>query len=335
MLLFTVRRLINSLLVLLASSFIVYMFAASQYDPVAKFRPLAAGKPPGFLDRLTHQFGLDRPLLTRYWEWLSHLIRFDGSFPFISFNFGNDIYSAPVSTDLATRIEVTMRRVLGAIILALILAVVAGVISGVRKDKPIDLTLTVVTFILLALPTFFFAALLKEFAIKSNRTLGTSFKTSFEETPGAKFYMSDSQLLHDHLIHLVLPTLSLALLTTTGWIRYQRASMIDVLDADYMRLARAKGVRNRTVIRRHGLRNALIPLVTVAAIDVGALFGGAIITEKVYVWHGMGDYLNQALSDQDINKVVGWVMVSAIFVVLFNLVADLLYAVLDPRIRLA
>lgn len=335
MLLFTVRRLINSIFVLLASSFIVYLFAASQYDPLAKFRPLASTRPPGFLDRQAHIFGLDRPLLTRYWDWLSHLIRFDGSFPFISFNFGKDVYNAPVATDLAGRMEVTMRMVAGAIILALIIAIVAGVVSGVRKDKPIDVTLTVITFVLLALPTFFFAALLKEFAIKSNRSFGTDFKTSFDQSAGAQFYLHGWDLTKDQLIHLILPTISLALLTTTGWIRYQRASMIDVLDADYMRLARAKGVRNRTVIRRHGLRNALIPLVTVAAIDVGALFGGAIITEKVYVWHGMGDYLNQALSDQDINKVVGWVMVSAIFVVLFNLVADLLYAVLDPRIRLA
>ncbi len=171
MLLFTVRRLINSIFVLLASSFIVYLFAASQYDPLAKFRPLASTKPPGFLDRQAHIFGLDRPLLTRYWDWLSHLIRFDGSFPFISFNFGKDVYNAPVSTDLAGRMEVTMRMVAGAIILALIIAIVAGVISGVRKDKPIDVTLTVVTFVLLALPTFFFAALLKEFAIKSNRHL--------------------------------------------------------------------------------------------------------------------------------------------------------------------
>jgi len=102
-----------------------------------------------------------------------------------------------------------------------------------------------------------------------------------------------------------------------------------------MRLARAKGVRNRTVIRRHGLRNALIPLVTVMAIDIGALFGGAIITEKVYNWNAMGNYLNTALTAEDTYAVVGWVMVSAIFVVLFNLLADLLYAALDPRIRLS
>jgi peptide/nickel transport system permease protein len=135
--------------------------------------------------------------------------------------------------------------------------------------------------------------------------------------------------------HLILPVLSLGLLTASGWIRYQRASTIDVLDSDYMRLARAKGVRNRTVIRRHGLRNALIPLVTVMAIDIGALFGGAIITEKVYVWNAMGSYLNDALTNQDTYAVIGWVMVSALFVIIFNLIADLLYAALDPRIRLS
>jgi len=133
----------------------------------------------------------------------------------------------------------------------------------------------------------------------------------------------------------VLPVLSLGLLTASGWIRYQRASTIDVLDSDFMRLARAKGVRNRTVIRRHGLRNALIPLVTIMAIDVGALFGGAIITEQVYDWHGMGDYLNTALRDEDTYAVAGWVMVTAIFVIVFNLIADLLYAAIDPRIRLS
>jgi len=335
MLIFTARRILNSIFVLLASSFIVYMFAASQYDPLAKFRPLAAQRPPGFLDRLAHAQGLDKPLLARYWDWLTHLINFGGSFPFISFNFGNDVYNAPVAPALGQRLEITMRMVSLAIILAVLIAVIAGVISGVRKDKSFDFTVTILTFMLLAVPTFFFAALLKQGAIKWNETVGTPhFFTSFDQSPGIQFYGTQSEILHDQLVHLILPTLSLALLTTCGWIRYQRAAMIDVMDADYMRLARAKGVRSKTVIRRHGLRNALIPLITVMAIDIGALFGGAIITEKVYVWHGMGDYLNQALADQDINKVVGWVMVSAIFVVLFNLFADLLYAALDPRIRL-
>lgn len=335
MLIFTVRRFLNSIFVLLAASFIVYLFAASQYDPLAKLRQ-QPNLPPGTIERQRHLLGLDRPLLVRYWDWLSHLVRFDfGSIAFVRFNFGNDVNNAPVSTALATRLEITMRMIFVAIIAAVIIAVVFGVISGVRKDKPIDFVVTILTFMLIALPTFFFAALLKQGAIYLNQHAGTDFKTTGDEDFGISTYGTHSEILHSQLLHLILPTVSLALITTAGWIRYQRASMIDVLDADYMRLARAKGVRWKRVIRRHGLRNALIPLVTIMAIDIGALFGGAIITERVYVWHGMGEYLNTALGNQDINAVVGWVMVSAIFVVLFNLFADLLYAALDPRIRLS
>jgi peptide/nickel transport system permease protein len=335
MLVFTIRRFINSLFVLLASSFIVYMFAASQYDPLKGLRQ-RPNLPPGTIARQKHLLGLDRPILTRYWDWLSHLVRFDfGSIAFIKFNFGLDVNRGNVAHDLSTRLQITMRMIVLAIVVAILIAVVLGVISGVRKDKPIDFTVTILTFMMLALPTFFFAALLKQGAIYMNQHAGTNFKTIGDEDPGISIYGTHSEVLHSQVVHLILPTISLALLTTAGWIRYQRASMIDVLDADYLRLARAKGVRNRTVIRRHGLRNALIPLTTIVAIDVGALFGGAIITERVYAWHGMGEYLNQALGYEDVNAVVGWVMVSAIFVVLFNLLADLLYAALDPRIRLA
>jgi peptide/nickel transport system permease protein len=334
-LIFTVRRVISSILVLIVTSFIAFMFTAAAYDPLKPYRSRRPLPSPAFFKAKEHQYHLDQPVLVRYWNWLTHLIQFNGSFPWIKFNFGNDVSGAPVSTALAQRLEITTRMIIAAIIVALIIAIVGGVVSGVRRGKPIDAGVTLLTFVLLALPTFWFAALLKQGAVKLNETAGTHLYTAFEETPGLSSYGTQGEIIHDQLSHLILPTISLALLTASGWIRYQRASTIDVLDSDFMRLARAKGVRNRTVIRRHGLRNALIPLVTVVAIDAGALFGGAIITEKVYVWHGMGDYLNTALNAEDTYAVVGWVMVSAMFVVLFNLVADLLYAVLDPRIRLS
>jgi peptide/nickel transport system permease protein len=134
----------------------------------------------------------------------------------------------------------------------------------------------------------------------------------------------------------VLPTISLGLLTFAAWSRFQRASMLDVLGSDYMRLARAKGLTWRRTVYRHGLRNALIPLVTVVALGIGTLFGGAIITETVFVWHGMGEYLfASGIGQNDVNVVLGWLVISAFFVIVFNLIADILYAVLDPRIRLA
>ena len=296
MLVFTIRRVIGSLLVLLVVSFITFMFTALTYDPL---KPYTTHQPPlsqATLNGLRHQFHLDQPVLVRYWNWLRHLIHFDfGSWNFIRFNFGLDVQNTPVATTLASRLELTTKMIVGAIILATILAVVLGVISGVRHDKPFDVVATVLTFVLLALPVFWFAAVLKEGAIKINQAAhDTIFYTIGTETPGISSYGTSGEIFKDRMLHLVLPVVSLGLLTAAGWIRYQRASMIDVLDSDFMRLARAKGVRNRTVIRRHGLRNALIPLVTVMAIDIGALFGGAIITEQVFGWNAMGDYLNTA-----------------------------------------
>jgi peptide/nickel transport system permease protein len=313
------------------------MFTALTYDPLKPFRQKQPLPSKHFFDLKRHEYHLDQPVLERYWNWLTHLVRFDfHHWNFIRFNFGLDVNASPVSSAIAGRLEITTRMIVGAIILAVLLAVVLGVISGVRHDKPFDVGVTILTFILLALPTFWFAAVLKETAININDAVGSRvFYTVGTESFGLSSYGTSSEILKDQLLHLILPTLSLGLLTASGWIRYQRASTIDVLDSDYMRLARAKGVRNRTVIRRHGLRNALIPLVTVMAIDIGALFGGAIITERVYDWNGMGDYLNTALGAEDTYAVVGWVMVAAIFVVVFNLIADLLYAALDPRIRLS
>jgi peptide/nickel transport system permease protein len=338
-LVFTIRRLVGTVLVLLVVSFVTFVFTASTYDPLAPYRSRNPQPPKEFFAQKTHEFHLDQPILTRYWDWLTHLVNFDWHtwYPTIAFNFGTSVGGTSVSNDISSRLGVTTKMIVGAIILAALLAIILGVISGVRHDKSFDFAVTVLTFILIALPTFWFAALLKQGALALNDHVfhRQYFFTIGTESPAAQFTEHGSELFWDRMRHLILPILSLGLLTASGWIRYQRASTIDVLDSDYMRLARAKGVRNRTVIRRHGLRNALIPLVTVMAIDIGALFGGAIITEKVYVWNAMGSYLNDALTNQDTYAVIGWVMVSALFVIIFNLIADLLYAALDPRIRLS
>lgn len=336
MLIFTIRRLFASFFVLLAASFVVFMFAAKAYDPLAPFRARNPQPPHAFFVQMSHQLHLDQSIWRRYWDWLTNLVHFTANPPFIRFDFGYDVSHSYIASDLEGRLEITTRMIVAAIVLAAVLAIVLGVVSGVRKDRPFDAVATVLTFILLALPTFWFAAVLKDVALRVNNAVGNRvFYTAGSEAFGSTPSTNPFALNMDQLQHLILPTLSLGLLTASGWIRYQRASTIDVLEADYLRLARAKGVRNWKVIAKHGLRNALIPLVTVMAIDIGALFGGAIITEKVYVWHGMGEYLNNAIGAEDTYAVAAWVMVSAIFVVVFNLIADLLYAVLDPRIRLA
>jgi peptide/nickel transport system permease protein len=195
-----------------------------------------------------------------------------------------------------------------------------------------------VSYVLIALPVFWFAVLLKEFvAIRFNELVGQNILfTQGEESAGLSLYAHGWELWKDRLGHLVLPTISLAALSYAAWSRFQRASMLDVMSSEYMKFGRAKGLPYRRVLIKHGLRNALIPLTTVVAIGVGAIFGGAVITERVFNWNGMGRYfIEDGLGQSDLNVVLGWLIVTAFFVVLFNLIADLLYAVLDPRIRLS
>src|SRR3954453_9819802 len=326
---FTIRRILASVLVLLVSSFLVFALCAASFDPLAKYYNLNPRPPEAFFDNLREQLGLNDNFFVRYWHWLSGVLTGD---------FGTTVNGTPVAEQLGTRLWVTGRMIIAAIIIAVILAIVVGVIGAVRQYRPSDYAFTFLAYILIALPSCWFAALLKEYVAGGvNGLFGSQvLYTVGEETPGLSLYASGWELWADRLGHLVLPTLSLALLTFAAWSRFQRASMLDVLGSDYMRLARAKGLTYRRTVFRHGLRNALIPLTTVVALGIGTLFGAAVITETVFNWNGMGRYLlENGIGNNDINVVLGWLMVSAVVIVIFNLIADILYAVLDPRIRLA
>ncbi len=326
---FTIRRIIASVFVLLASSFLVFSLCAASFDPLARYRQIQPPPSEAFLDGVRENLGLNESFLVRYWNWLSGVVRGD---------FGETIGGTEVSAQLGGRLLVTGRMILLAIVIAVILAIIVGVVGAVRQYKPSDYALTFFVYLLIALPTFWFAAILKEFVAGGvNDLFGSQLLyTIGEETPGIALYASQSEIWADRIGHLILPTVSLALLSFAAWSRFQRSAMLDVLSSDYMRLARAKGLTYRRTVVKHGLRNALIPLTTVVALGIGTLFGGAVITEQVFVWHGMGEYLIQnGIQQNDINVVLGWLLISAVFVVVFNLVADVLYAVLDPRIRLS
>ncbi|HEX6147153.1 MAG TPA: ABC transporter permease, partial [Acidimicrobiia bacterium] len=137
----------------------------------------------------------------------------------------------------------------------------------------------------------------------------------------------------DRLGHMILPVLTLVLLQMAGWSRFQRGAMLEVLNADYVRTAKAKGLRKRQVVLRHALRNALIPIVTVAALNFGAVLGGAVITETIFAWPGMGKFFIDSLIRGEIYTLMAWLMVTAIAVITMNLIADIIYGWLDPRIR--
>jgi peptide/nickel transport system permease protein len=326
---FTIRRIVASALVLLVSSFLVFALCASSFDPLAKYYTKNPLPPPSFFAHMRHELGLDQNFFVRYFKWLGGAV---------TGNFGKDINGQPVTDQLWPRLMVTGRLIIAAVIIAVILAVIVGVLGAVRQYRPSDYAMTFIVYLLIALPTFWFAALLKEYVAGGiNQVFGHQVVyTLGEETPGLGLYGTSGEIWADRIGHLVLPTICLALLSFAAWSRFQRASMLDVLGSDYMRLARAKGLTYRRTVYKHGLRNALIPLTTVVALGIGTLFGSAVITETVFVWNGMGRYLlNDGIGNNDINVVLGWLIVSAAVIVLFNLIADILYAVLDPRIRLA
>ena len=326
MLAYAVRRIAVSIPVLLVSTFVVFVITSLSGDPVKNFATSASPPPTqGAIDAYARRLHWDEPLLERYWIWLTGLFRGDFG---PSVNPGRDL-----GADMWTRFGVTLRLITAAIVLALILAVVVGVISAIRQYSKLDYTTTFFGFLFLAMPAFWLAVLLKEAGIWVNEQAGTTiFYTIGEHSPFLEVDTAWNRFT-DTIGHMILPTISLALINFASWSRYQRGSMLEVLNSDYIRLARAKGLRPRTVLIRHALRTALIPLVTISAIDVAQIMGGAVLTETVFQWHGFGEFLVRSINEVDVYGVLAWLLLAGTVVIVFNLVADLLYAVLDPRIR--
>jgi peptide/nickel transport system permease protein len=326
MLAFTLRRIAISIPIILLSSFIVFVLVASSGDPLEPLKVRQPPVPQQTLDAEAARLWLDEPLLARYWHWLTNLLQGD---------FGPSVISTrDIGAEIGTRFFVTLRLIALAMIIALVLAVIVGVVSAVKQYSLTDYTATFIGFLFLSMPSFWLAILLKQAGIEFNLAVGDSVVyTIGEATPN--FQGSTWERIADVAGHMVLPTIALALISYAAWSRYQRASMLEVMNADYIRLARAKGVPGRTVMVRHGLRNALIPLTTVTALDLASIISGAVVTERVFQWHGMGEFLLESIATVDVYATMAWLLVTAIVVILFNLIADLLYAVLDPRIRYA
>ncbi|MDQ3760379.1 MAG: ABC transporter permease [Actinomycetota bacterium] len=326
MLAYAVRRVLVSVPILVLATFVVFVMVSLSGDPLSELKTRNPPPPPRTLELEAQRLHLDEPLLARYWRWLTGVVRGD---------FGPSVQSTQViGTELVDRFLVTFRLIAVAMLLAVVLAVVVGVISAVKQYSGTDYTFTFFGFLFLAMPSFWFAILLKEAGISFNDAVGKQVLFTIGDR---SVYLEGGAWasITDIVGHMILPTISLALLSFAAWSRFQRASMLEVLNSDYVRLARAKGLRRGTVMTRHALRTALIPLTTVTALDLGAIISGAIVTENVYQWRGAGSYLLESIQHYDTYAVAGWLLIAATFVILFNLAADLLYAVLDPRIRYA
>jgi peptide/nickel transport system permease protein len=318
MLRFALRRLAIAVPMVILASFVMYLMVTLSGDPLARFRDTDPPPPPETIKLLEKQFGLDQPFLVRYVNWITGLFRGD---------FGVSTQNIDIGAELGNRMMVSFRLILAAIVIAAIVAIVIGVVSALRQYGFLDTTLSVVTYIALAVPVFWFAILLKQAAISFNQMVGSTVLYTIGD--GVSTGVTGFALLG----FLVLPTIALVINIFASWSRYVRASMIEVLSADYMRLARAKGLSRAQAVMRHGLRNALLPFITVVALDFSALVGGAVVTEAVFQWRGMGDLLLNGVRNIDVNVVAAWLLVFAAATILMNLIADLLYGLLDPRIR--
>jgi peptide/nickel transport system permease protein len=326
------RRLLTSIPVVLLSTFVVFLMVSFSGDPLQDFKAqqLRQNANPLIVAQRVqaeqHFLRLDRPLLDRYWLWIKGIVT--------SGDFGPSRSVPDIGAELAGRLAVTARLLTLALLLAVVLALVVGVVGALRRPGAVDHALTAVTIVFFSLPVFWFAVLLKDYlAVDLNSAVGRRLVfTMGESTPNLAggFWTH----LGDALGHLVLPVLVLALTVYPPWSRFQRRAMIEVLDSDHVRLARAKGLPRRRVITSHALRTALIPLVTVVAIDSAGLIGSTVITERIFTLQGMGTMLLDGIAARDVYVVLAWLLVVASAVVLINLVADLLYAVLDPRIRI-
>jgi peptide/nickel transport system permease protein len=320
---YVIRRLLYSIPVLLIASILVYVVVRWAVNPTAAFthNPRIT---PAELASIRESLGLNEGLVQQYVTWLRH---------FLAFNWGSSIISQqPVWPQLRTALGNTIILGTTGTIISLVIGVSIGVYSAIRQYSKFDNFATTAAFVGISIPNFWFALMLQVlFGVYLTQWFHLRhpiFFTAGMVTPGTHGFQP-----LDLARHLFLPVLVLAVQVVAVYSRYMRASMLEVLHSDYLRTARAKGLRERRVIYRHAMRNALIPVTTQLALDVGLIAAGLIITEQIFSWPGMGPLFLDSMVSGDTAIILPWVMITVFSVILFNLVADIMYAVLDPRIR--
>ena len=319
MLVYVLRRLLYTIPVLFATSLIIFTFVTVSGDPLSTIRVI-----PNLsqitVDNLIEAKHLEDPLPVQYWHWLESAV---------TDKFGTKLLSdEPIWPELTRVLGNTLQLIIGATILSVLIAIAVGVISAVRQYSIFDYGSTAFSFFGLAMPVFWLGLILQIIFTNIYLNYGVRiFYTNQLSSPNPENW------LIDRVQHLMLPVLTLAFIGVAQYSRYMRASMLEVINSDYVRTARAKGLYEKRVIMKHAFRNALIPLVTVVALDFGALFGGAFATESVFALDGMGLYFLRSIGSRDVYPVMAWLMVTAVIVITFNLIADIIYGYLDPRIR--
>lgn len=317
---YIIRRLLISIPVMLGITVIVFamqeLMPGDYVDSLVRPDERALWSQAS-LDRLRQVYGIDQPAPVRYWKWLQNLVlRGDLGKSFLT--------GEPILKEIAQRLPATLKLTLISTIFGLVVGVVLGVIAAVKQYSWLDNLLTILAFVWISTPSFVFALLgLYLF----------SLKIPLFPTSGMGPIAVDSPGFWTQVHHMVLPVTVLSLGHVAGLMRYARASLLDEIRKDYIMVARAKGLSEQMVYIRHALRNALLPLITVTALSLPGLLGGAVLIETIFVWQGMGLYAFQAISQGNYPVIMATNFISATLVLLSNLFADIAYAWADPRIR--
>lgn len=315
---FIVRRLVTGLVMLVALSMLVFvLLRLAPGDPIDAYINPAAPISPEALEVLRDRLGLDAPLPVQYLGWLRAAVTGD-------LGFSIQRVGVPVLPLVMERIGPTLLLMAAGLAIAITVGIAAGIISAVRRNGPTDLGLSVLAFVGISSPAFL-TALLGLYLFSVRLRLAPS---------GGMLTPGDAFSLGDLLAHLVLPACILSIGHAALIMRYMRASLLEVLNQDYVRTARAKGVREFMVIVKHAVRNALLPVITLIGSTIGIAVGGAIFIESVFNWPGMGLLLVNAVETRDYPVIMGATLVVGAAVIVVNLLTDITYAAVDPRVRI-
>ena len=311
---FIARRLIGMVLVLIVVSFLTFFIFIKIPGGDPALRMAGKNPTPQLIANIRHDWGFDRPIYVQYWDMIDHI--------FVKQDLKSNVDQTNVVQEIKLGLPATFSLSIGAGIIWLFAGIMVGVISAVRAGRLTDRMLTVLALIGISMPVFWLGLEVRYYLAEQNQWFPDGGYVPFTSSPTQWLY------------HMILPWLVLAVLFIGVYGRVLRSNILDTINEDYVRTAKAKGIDGRKVMRRHVLRNSLIPIVTLFGLDfAGVIGGGAILTESVFDLNGVGQYAARSIGNLDLPPIMGVTLYGAFFIVFFSALVDLLYAFLDPRIR--
>ena len=326
MILYVIRRFINYAILTVIATVMTYMLASNLLNPSTRYYGKNPRPSDDTVNRILSGLGVNPqvPLIERTWHWFTQII--------LHGSFGDTVSGTTVGHEILVRSGVSLKLLIAGSLIGAFLGVAFGVWGAVKQYKASDQVVTYASFLVLATPVFVIGVLLMIVTTWINTTTGHQLiNFTGEYTPTVE---GTWPVIWDRLGHLLLPTIALSMLGAAEYSRYQRNAMLDVLSADYIRTARSKGRTRNSALIRHGVRVALIPMSTYFAYSFGTLIAGSTFLEKIFSWHGMGEFALDAITKNDINATAGSIFYIAVLLLISSTLAEVLYAALDPRVRI-